>query len=463
MPDITCPGRTGRRVLFIVENLPVPFDRRVWSEATTLRDAGYTVSIISPKGRGYEAGKEILDGIHVYRHSMPLEAGGAAGFFVEYGVALFWELLLALKAARQPGFDVIHACNPPDLIFAIGLLFKWFGGKSFVFDHHDLNPELYEAKFKRRGFFWRLLLLVEKITFKTSDISIATNQSYRRVAIDRGGMPAEQVFVVRSGPNLNRVKRVAPHSRWRNGRRYLVGYVGVISKTEGLDLLLGAVDHIVHKRQRNDIQFAIAGTGPEWQAINDLSAKLGLTDYVTLTGRIEDPTLFEMLSTADVCVNPDRVSVLTNLSTMNKIMEYMALRKPIVQFDVAEGRFSALDAALYAKPNDWIDFGEKILELIDAEDRRESMGESGWRRVNDALAWQHEQPKLLAAYDAVFKLREKRVGLYDQLHNIFLRPASLRRTAPPQQNYQRPKPHDPRHVQAAPSSAASTSLPHSKG
>lgn len=403
------PG--SRRVLIIVENLPVPFDRRVWSEATALRKAGYTVSIISPKGPGYETAEENIDGIAIYRHNN-VEAAATLGYLVEYGVALFWELVLTFKVARRTGFDVIHACNPPDLIFIIGMIFKYFGGKSFVFDHHDLNPELYQAKFARRGFFWRLLILAEKMTFRTADISIATNESYRLIAIKRGRMLPERVFVVRSGPNLDRVKIVAPDPHWRRGRRILVGYVGVISETEGLDLLLAAVAHIVYTRGRNDIQFAIAGTGPGWAAISKLTSELGLAEFVTLTGRIDDAALFAMLSTADVCVNPDRVSVLTDLSTMNKVMEYMALGKPIVQFDVTEGRFSAQDASLYAKPNDPIDFGEKILELADSETQRQHMGEFGRRRVAENLAWDHEEAKLLKAYDALFSQRAKSSGFF---------------------------------------------------
>ena len=412
----------------IVENLPVPFDRRVWSEATTLRDAGYVVSIISPKGRGYEASEVIIDGIHVYRHSLPREASGPLGYLGEYGCALFWELVLALKVAREPGFDVIHACNPPDLIFIVGLLFKALAGKSFVFDHHDLNPELYEAKFGRRDFFWHILLLAEKMTFRTSDVSIATNESYRQIAMSRGKVPTDRAFTVRSGPNLDRVKRTAPDPNWRNGRRFLVGYVGVISEIEGLDLLLAAVDHIVHAKGRDDIQFVIAGAGPHWEAVRKLKSDLGLDEYVTLTGRIEDGPLFTMLSTADICVNPDRVTPMTNLSTMNKVMEYMALGKPIVQFDVVEGRVSAQDASLYAAPNDPIDFGEKILELIDDKERRERMGESGRRRVKDVLAWTHEQPKLLAAYEALFAEREKRTNSYGRLRGLRSRSAGRQET-----------------------------------
>jgi glycosyltransferase involved in cell wall biosynthesis len=394
-----------RRVLIIVENLPVPFDRRVWSEATTLRDAGYVVSVICPTGRGYEAAEETIDGIHIYRHNLPLEARGASAYLIEYSAALFWEFVLALKVARRHGFDVIHACNPPDLIFLVAMVFKIFGGKGFLFDHHDVNPEFFEAKFGRRGYFWKLLILAEWLTFKSADVSIATNESYRRIAIERGGMPPDRVFVVRSGPNIDRVKTYPADPAWRNGRKYLVGYVGVISQAEGLDLLLASVEHIVRVRGRTDIQFVLVGGGPEWQAIVDLCKEMNLQDFVTLTGRVDDKTLFTALSTSDVCVNPDRVTTMNDISTMNKIMEYMALAKPIVQFDVTEGRHSAQEASLYAAANDSKDFGEKILELIDDPQARARMGEFGKKRVGDELAWHHEQPKLLQAYDKLFEIR----------------------------------------------------------
>jgi glycosyltransferase involved in cell wall biosynthesis len=402
------PG--SRRVLIIVENLPVPFDRRVWSEATTLRNAGYIVSVICPKGRGFEAAEETIDGINIYRHSLPLEARGVSAYLIEYSAALFWEFLLALKVARRHGFDVIHACNPPDLIFLVASVFKLFGGKSFLFDHHDVNPEFFESKFGRRGLFWKLLLIAERLTFKLADVSIATNESYRRVALTRGGMPVDRVFVVRSGPDIARVKTLLPDAVWRNGRKYLIGYVGVISQSEGLDLLLASADHIVRTRGRTDVQFVLVGGGPEWDAINQLCRKMNLQDFVTLTGRVDDKTLFTVLSTADVCVNPDRVTKMNDISTMNKIMEYMALGKPIVQFDVTEGRYSAQDASLYAKANDPIDFGDKVLELLQDPERRARMGEFGRKRVHDTLAWHKEQPKLLRAYDKLFDLRAARAA-----------------------------------------------------
>ncbi len=391
----------GRRVLIIVENLPVPFDRRVWSEATTLVKAGYAVSVICPKGKGATSSYEVIDGVHIYRHPLPLEAEGALGYALEYGAALFWEFLLSLKVARQRGFDVVHACNPPDTIFLIGGCYRLFG-KKFLFDHHDINPELYEAKFNRRDFGWKLMVWLERLSFRTANISIATNESYRDIAITRGGMAPDKVHIVRSGPNLDRVREVAPDPKWRNGRRFVVGYVGVIGKQEGLDLLLDSVEHLVKVRNRDDIQFVICGGGSELEAIKAETVARSLGDYVTYTGRCSDETLFSALSTADICVNPDRPTAMNDKSTMNKIMEYMALGKPIVQYDLREGRLSARDSSLYAKCTEPADFGDKIVELLDDPERRAAMGAIGRERVRTELAWSHEAPKLLAAYGSLF-------------------------------------------------------------
>jgi glycosyltransferase involved in cell wall biosynthesis len=388
------------RVLIIVENLPVPFDRRVWSEATTLRAAGYDVSVICPKGRDAQKSFEVIDGIHVWRHKLPFEARGAAGYLLEYSSALFWEFVLSVRVWIARGFDVIQACNPPDLIFLVAGFWKIFFGVRFIFDQHDIGPELYEAKFGRRDVFWKLLCWFERRSFALSDVSIATNNSYREIAVGRGRMAPEKVFVVRSGPNLSRVREVPPDAKWKNGRAFLVGYVGVIGAQEGLDLLLDSVAHIVQARGRSDVQFVVMGGGPELDTIREISRAGGLDDFVTFTGRIDDATLFTALSTADICVNPDRPNVMNDKSTMNKIMEYMALGKPIVQFDLTEGRFSAQEASLYARNTDTADFGDRILELLDDPARRATMAAFGRARVRDALAWPHEAPKLVAAYAA---------------------------------------------------------------
>ena len=394
-----------RRVLILVENLPSPFDRRVWQEATTLRDAGYVVSIICPTGKGYEGKFEAIDGIHIYRYPLPVEASGAAGYVVEYAIALTWTFSLAWRVLLTHGFDVIHACNPPDLFFLIGAFFKLLG-KKFVFDHHDLNPELYEAKFGHRDFFYRLMLKFEYWTFRVADVSIATNESYRRIAIGRGRMPPERVFVVRSGPSLERLKILPPDARLKRGREYLVGYVGVMGKQEGIDYLLRATRHIVFDLGRSDVHFGLVGGGTSLEAMKALAVELGVADYVTFTGRVPDGEVLAMLNTADVCVNPDIANEMNDKSTMNKIMEYMALGKPIVQFDLAEGRHSAQQASLYARKNDAIDLAAKIVELLDDPVRRAQMGKYGRRRVENELEWRHEVPKLLAAYDTLWHVAE---------------------------------------------------------
>jgi len=394
-----------RRVLILVENLPSPFDRRVWQEATTLRDAGYVVSIICPTGRGYEGKFESIDGIHIYRYKLPVEASGAAGYVLEYAVALAWTFALAWRVLLTRGFDVVHACNPPDLFFLIGGFFKLFG-KKFVFDHHDLNPELYEAKFGRRGFFHSLMLKLEYWTFRTADVSIATNESYRRIAVGRGRMPPERVFVVRSGPSLERLRILPPDERLKRGRRYLVGYVGVMGKQEGIDYLLRAVRHIVLELGRTDVHFGLVGAGTSLEEMKALARQLGVADHVTFTGRVPDGEMLAMLNTADVCVNPDIANELNDKSTMNKIMEYMALGKPIVQFDLAEGRYSAQQASLFAIKNDAPDLARKIVELLDDPVRRARMGQYGRRRVESELEWRHEVPKLLAAYEALWAAAE---------------------------------------------------------
>jgi len=392
----------ARRVLILVENLPCPFDRRVWQQAGALRDAGYGVSIICPTGPGCETRFENIDGIDIHRYSLPLEASGALGYAAEYAAALCQCFALSLRVLLTRGFDVIQACNPPDLFFLIGCFYKLLG-KKFVFDHHDLSPELYEAKFGRRGLFHWLLLKFEYLTFRSADLSIATNQSYRRIAIERGGMDPERVFVVRSGPSLERMKMQPPDPRLKRGRACLVGYVGVMGRQEGIDLLLRAVELIVHYFGCRDIHFGLVGGGTALEEMKTLAARLRVADYVTFTGRVPDAELLAMLNTADICVNPDVANDMNDLSTMNKIMEYMALAKPIVQFDLTEGRFSAQRASLYARRNDTFDLAEKILELAEDPARRRMMGEFGRRRVEGELEWRYEAPKLLAAYAALWQ------------------------------------------------------------
>ena len=394
-------NKKTRRVLIIVENLPVPFDRRVWQEATTLCRAGYSVTVISPTGKNHQARFEHLDGVDIFRYPNPVEADRPLGYLLEYGLALFWQFLLSIRVAFGRGFDVIHACNPPDNIFLIGGFFKLFG-KRFLFDHHDVCPELFVAKFGPDNRLIKLAYFLERMTFRVADVSIATNESYRRIAIERGRMNPDDVFVVRSGPNLERLTVMPPDPSLKRGRRFLVGYVGVMGRQEGIDYLLRAARYIVLDKARTDVHFGLVGGGTELPAMIEYASELGISDYVTFTGRVPDQEMLAVLNTADVCVNPDVVNDMNAMSTMNKVMEYMALGKAQVQFDMREGRVSAQDASLYAKPNDEIDLADKILYLLDNESVRKTMGEFGRRRVSNELQWEHEAPRLLRAYDRVF-------------------------------------------------------------
>ncbi|RJP78012.1 MAG: glycosyltransferase WbuB [Desulfobacteraceae bacterium] len=393
---------TKIKVLIIVENLPVPFDTRVWKEAITLTKNGYEVFVICPMGKGFEKKFEILEGVRIYRHILPKEGNGAVGYLLEYFSAFCWEFFLSLKVFFKHRFHIIQGCNPPDNIFIIALFFKIFGVK-YIFDHHDVNPELYYAKFHRKDALYKIQVWLEKMTFRFCDVAMSTNQTYKDIAISRGGMDPDHVFVVRNGPDLNIFKPVRPIIGLKHNKRYLVGYVGTMSIQEGLDILLEVALYIKQLR-RTDIHFTCIGGGPGLEELIDLKNKMGLQDMVNFTGRIPDRELLEILSTADVCVNPDRPNEMNNISTMIKIMEYMALRKPIVQFDLKEGRFSAQDASLYAENGSIISFAEKIIWLLDNPEERIKMGDIGLKRVNDHLSWSHSVPNLLLAYSDVVKV-----------------------------------------------------------
>ncbi len=389
-----------RKVLIIVENLPVPFDRRVWMEATTLKRNGYDVSVICPMTNKYNKKYENIDGINIYRHPL-FEAAGGLQYIVEYITALFYEFILSFKVYFKHGFHVIHACNPPDNIFIIGLFWKIFGVK-FIFDHHDLNPELYVAKYNKKDMFYKMLVLLEKFTFRIADVVIATNNSYRNIAIKRGKKNNTDVFVVRSAPRLNDMKPLLPNEKYKREKKYLVGYVGVMGKQEGLEYLLKAAKYIVYEKNRKDIHFLLMGSGNYFDVLVALRDKYQLQKYVEFTGRVSDDFLKEALSTADVCVNTDEYNELNNLSTMNKIVEYMAMKCPIVQFEMKEGKFSAEKASLYALPNDEIDLANKILNITDDKSKALEMAEYGRKRFEKLLAWEYQEPILLKAYNKIF-------------------------------------------------------------
>jgi len=383
-------------VCIIVENLPVPIDRRVWQEARTLRDAGYRVSIICPKGRGFEKGRETLEGIEIYRHRL-WEASGPLGYFVEYAWALAAEFLLSLRVYARTRFRVLQACNPPDTIFLIGLFFKLFGVR-FIFDHHDLNPELYEVKFRRRDWGYKLVCWAERLTYRTADVAIATNESYREVALERGGIRRERTFVVRSCPDLDRIRKSAPQPELKEGRRYLVVFLGVMGHQDGLDLLLESIALITKPGNRQDTLFVLIGSGPEVPRLKVLASQKGLEGVTRFTGTLPDEEVSAYFSSATLGVAPDRATPMNDKSTMNKILEYMAFGLPVVLYDLTEGRRLAGDAALYARRDDPQDFAQQICRLLDSESLRSELGARARRRIEEGLNWENEKRALLEAY-----------------------------------------------------------------
>lgn len=399
---------TERKILIIVENLPVPFDTRVWQEATTLVKNGYTVSVICPKGKGYTADKEVLEGVHIFRHDLPVEGNGAIGYLKEYTTALREELRLAKRIYKEIGFDVIHGCNPPDDIYMVAKYFKKYGVK-YVFDHHDICPELFEAKFgKKSGPLYFSQIWLERQTYRHCNFAFVTNESYKKIAIERGRMSPDKVIVLRSGPKLERMRIQPPIERIKRGKKYMVGYLGVIGQQEGIEYILEAAKYCKEVLKRNDIFWGIVGGGPHVEALRKMCTDMGLDDCVEFTGRVPDQQLLDYLNTADVCVNSDTYNSMNDKSTMNKILEYMALKKPIVQFELTEGRYSAQKASLYAEQNNARDMADKIVYLLENPDVRQRMGEYGYERVVNELSWEYTSQALLDGYEKFFMEKVKR-------------------------------------------------------
>jgi glycosyltransferase involved in cell wall biosynthesis len=385
-------------ILIVVENLPVPLDRRVWQEACALRDAGYQVVVICPRMRGYMEAEELVDGIQIYRHWISEEAGGFVGFFREYASALWGEMRLAWKAWRRHRFKVVHLCNPPDLLFLVALPFKLLFGVRVIYDIHDLWPEMFEAKFGRRGLAYWAVRLAERLTYACADLVLATNDSVRHVALQRGGKSANQVFVVRTAPKIVAVNYPAD-SRLKKGRAYLVGYVGVMGNADGVSYLIDAAARLIHRLGRRDVQFLLMGTGPEHPKLLAQRDRLGLGEYVDLPGRVTNEFLFAALRTMDLGVSCDPINPYNNHCTMNKVLEYMIFAKPQVLFDLKEGRASAGDAAVYVSENSEAKLAEAILGLLDDPDARERMGRLGEERIRTQLNWEQSERQLVNAYE----------------------------------------------------------------
>lgn len=395
----------GKKICIVVENLPVPFDRRVWQEATSLHEAGAEVTVICPRTKKFPLEYEELDGIKIYRHPLP-EAKKTLDYFKEYASALFHEFRLLFKIFRKQGVqDVIHACNPPDLIFLAAFPFYMFSRCKFLFDHHDINPELWIAKFGKKGVGYKAMVLVERLTYHFAKHAIVTNESYKEIAMRRGKKREEDVTIVRSGPNIAKLKVGSAKPEVKKGFKHLIGYIGVMGKQEGIDLLLQSVDYIVNKVGRKDIRFCIMGGGPSLEELREMNKSMGLEEFVEFPGRVSDEFLADVMNTADVCVNPDLPSEMNDKSTMNKIMEYMAFGKPIVQFTLKEGKFSAQEASLYAENTSIEDFGDKILWLLDNPEKAAEMGRFGRKRVETELSWDFEKPKLIGAYKKILGLK----------------------------------------------------------
>jgi glycosyltransferase involved in cell wall biosynthesis len=389
---------SARNILIIVQNLPVPFDRRVWQEATSLRRAGFGVAVVCPKKKMYTTSYEQLEGVDIYRYPLLYEADkGVLGYFVEFVYCWLASLWEAGKAYWHRPFQVIHACNPPDTFFALAMLFRPLGVK-FVFDHHDLCPEMYVAKGRSRtGLLYRGLVLLERLTLRSADRVIAVNESHRKIAVTRGGVDETKVKIVRSGPRRAWAEIMAVDPELKRGRKYLVTYLGEMCEQDGVDHLLRAISHYVVSYEQ-DTLFVFIGGGPDQQRMKVMASEMGLGDWVHFTGRVPDELLWRYLGTADLCVDPDPLTEWSNLSTMNKIIEYMAFGRPIVAFDLAEHRRSAGEAAVYVEPNDDTQLGVAIRDLLLDEERRQTMGHYGQHRFSTGLAWEESEKVLVALY-----------------------------------------------------------------
>lgn len=386
------------KALILVENLSVPFDRRVWQESTTLRDAGWDVHVICPQGTKRDTEPQVeIDGVKIYRYPLRAATGGPLGYVQEYGSALRHTFRLARRIGPV---DVVHACNPPDLLFLVARMLKRQGAR-FVFDQHDLVPELYLSRFDRgKDFLYRAVCRLERLTYQAADVVIATNESYREVAISRGGKKPEEVFVVRSAPAVERFHQVPLEESIKRGKPHLLCYLGVMGPQDGVDYALRSLARLRDDLGRTDWHAVFVGGGDTFEDMVTFSRELGLSDSVEFTGRIPDEDLLRYLSAADVCLAPDPLNPLNDVSTMNKIMEYMAMARPIVSFDLREARVSAGDAAVYAPANDESEFAKLIARLLDDPQERRRMGETGKARVTGPLSWERSRTALLAAYEA---------------------------------------------------------------
>ena len=392
----------GKKVLMLVENNSLPFDKRVYRESKTLKDNGFKVKAICPKDKEYKKKYEIYDGIEIYRYTPKFSDGTSKGYFIEYSHSLIVMFFISLKIFFfRGGFDVIHTANPPDTLWIIALFYKLFRIK-YIYDEHDLTPESYLDKFcysiKKKSLIYKLQLFFQYMSYKTSNCVISTNESYKKIALNRGNLNPQSIYIVRNGPDTRYFKACQPVLKWKDGFPFMVAYIGIMGNLDGVDYIVKACHHLVHNLNRKDIYFILIGSGDEHEKLKQLSKDLKVDNFINFIGRIPDKEVIEILSTADVCLSPDPFNHLNNISTMNKIMEYMICKSPIVSFDLVEARYSAQDAALYVQNNSVEEFAKGILYLLVNKELATKMANFGYNRIINKLSWENQENNLIRAY-----------------------------------------------------------------
>ena len=399
--------RTGRRsCVIVVENLPVPFDRRVWQEAQALKADGWDVSVICPRTDRYPAASETIDGIHVYRHWLPLEARGKLAFVAEYSAALFHQLRLLWKIHRRHGFDVIQGCNPPDLIFLAALPFKLLYGTKYVFDHHDICPELFAVKYGSRPLMRKILAIFERWSYRVADHVVTANDTFRDLAIERTGKDPQQVTAVYSVPDSNMIRRIPADEGVRNGKHIVLGYLGVIGDQDGVDHLVRAVAHLKHDFERTDVGAIIVGDGPALASVERLAAELEVADDIVFTGYMTGEAMLSTIAAFDIGVIPDPVNEYNERISMNKVFEYSALGLPIVSYALTETRRLLADTVVVAKGDTPKDLAAAISVLCAEDALRARLGASTLDRARSSFAWATERRKYVASLRGVLTVDE---------------------------------------------------------
>lgn len=399
-----------KRILMLLENESVPDDNRVLLEAESLVNAGYSVTVICPTGESRKWSEKI-GGFHAYRYPKPFELDGILGFAIEYGYSLIMMFVYSWYVLLRRGFDVIHVHTPPDLTAVIAIFYQFFG-KKFVFDLHDLSPELYLARSARENpnLVYRMLRYFERLACSKADRLIATNETQRSVQIDRCGANPAHCYVVRNGPNEFFLQSVTPVSELRTDGKLVLGYVGVIGIQDGVDYFIRTLCELKNTHGRKDFRAVIVGNGPAMTELKRLAKELGVFDLVHFTGMIPFPSVPAYIASFDICFTPDPSNPYNDSCTTIKTMEYMALRKPTVCFRTRENELTAGESAVYADNNDIADYARATVKLMDDPELRQRLGQIGRDRVDDGLTWEHQSVQLLKLYSDLFGDDEPRHG-----------------------------------------------------